>query len=345
MPSQKTYFYGFDYVRAIFCIFVVAWHNFIFGKPTYFHFNTIDNFSPTIPDILYFNILLLAVPVFFQLSLVLYILNSSSKNSSYFGRRIIRLLALFTFWSSSILLFRSFILGWNINEFFLNFNETIKTIVSGGRSRFFYFFSLIILTALTESILLYLQGKKHKNTFIIAGFVLSLIILIISPHFFAKANLLFNYSNPINFIPYVFSAFIVVGLLKKSNNTFTLSVLLLLYILFSIFEWTSIQYSLWSSYWKFILPPYTRVSVVFGTMFIVGLFGKVNKPPPKIISLLSSYSLGIYCLHRFIPTDEIWNTLNVHPHPMGIVNCVIQLFGALIITHLFRKIVFFRRFV
>lgn len=345
MPSQKTYFFGFDYVRALFCLSVVAWHNFIFGKPTYFHVNTINNFSPTIPDILYFNILLLAVPVFFQLALVLYIVNRSSKSRSYFGRRIIRLLALFTFWSSSILLFRSFILGWNINEFFLDFNETIKTIVSGGKSRFFYFFSLIILTALTEFLLLYFKNRKHKNTFIITGFFLSLIILLISPHLFAKANLLFNYSNPINFIPYVFSAFIAVGLLKKSNNTITLSVLLLLYLLFSIFEWTSIQYSIWSSYWKFILPPYTRLSVVFGTMFIVVLFAKVNKPPPKIISLLSSYSLGIYCLHRFIPTAEIWNTLHVHPHPMGTVNCVIQLLGALIITYLFRKTVFLRRFV
>lgn len=345
MTSQKTYFFGFDYIRAIFCLFVVAWHNFIFGPPTYFHYNTINNFFPTIPDILYFNILLLAVPVFFQLSLVLYILNRHSKSSNYFGRRIIRLLSLFFFWSSSILIFRYFILDWNINEFFLNLNETIKTLVSGGRSRFFYFFSLIILTCLAEPLLFYLQSRKNKNTFIFCAFVFSLIMLVVSPHLFAKANLLFNYTNPINFLPYVFSAFIVAELFKKSNRTITLSVLFALYILFSIFEWTTLQYSIWSSYWKFILPPYTRLSVVFGTMFIVGLFGKVNKPPPKIISMLSSYSLGIYCLHRFIPTDSLWDILNVTPHPMGIVNCIIQLLGALIITHLFRKIVFLRRFV
>jgi hypothetical protein len=170
-------------------------------------------------------------------------------------------------------------------------------------------------------------------------------MLVVSPHLFAKVNLLFNYSNPINFLPYVFSAFIVAELFKKSNSTIALSVLFSLYILFSIFEWTTLQYSIWSSYWKFILPPYTRLSVVFGTMFIVGLFGKVHKPPPKIISIVSSYSLGIYCLHRFIPTDALWDILTVTPHPMGLVDCTIQLLGALIITHLFRKTVFLRRFV
>ncbi len=345
MTSQKTYFFGFDYLRAIFCLFVVAWHNFVFGPPTYSHYNTINNFSPALPDILYFNILLLAAPVFFQLSLVLYLSNRHTGGSRYFRRRIVHLLSLFLFWSSSILLFRYFILGWNINEFFLNFNETIKTLVSGGRSRFFYFFSLIILTCLTESLLFYLQSRKNKNTFIVSAFVFSLIMLVVSPHLFAKANLIFNYSNPINFLPYVFSAFIVAELLKNSNSTIALSVLFSLYILFSIFEWTTLQYSLWSTYWKFILPPYTRISVVFGTMFVVCLFGRTKKPPPRIISVLSSYSLGIYCLHRFIPTASLWDILNVTPHPRGIANCIIQLLGALIITFLFRKIVFLRRFV
>jgi len=93
------------------------------------------------------------------------------------------------------------------------------------------------------------------------------------------------------------------------------------------------------------VPPYTRISIVFGAMFIVGLFGITNKPPPKIISMLSSYSLGIYCFHRFIPTAALWDILNVHLHSMGIVNCIIQLLGALIITILCRKIIVLRRFV
>ena len=345
MTSQKTYFFGFDYLRSAFSIFVVAWHNFIFGRPTYFHDYNINSFSPHIIDIIYFNLFVLSIPVFLQVSLVLYIPNRQSGGREYFTRRMIRLVSLYFFWSGLTLLFRHFILGLNIKSSFATYPTVLNTIMSGARSPFYYLFSLIVVTSLTELFIFFKSRTKYKNTLISVSFVLSLVVLMTSPHLFTRIGFGFSYWNPINFLPNVFAAFIMADLLKNRNRTLTVSVLFSIYLLFSVLEWTCIEYYIWSPYWGYIVPPFSRISLVLGAMFFVIMLGKVHRPSPRVISLVSSCSLGIYCFHSFIPTDQMWTILNVHPHPLGIVNCTIQLGGALILTLLCRKIPLLKRFV
>jgi hypothetical protein len=343
MTGQKTYFFGFDYLRAIFCIVVVAWHNSIFGETTRTYAPGISKISPTIPDIIYFNLFLLAVPVFYQIALILYISNRQERSSEYFTRRMARLLPLFFFWSGLMLLFQYCISDINIKPYFATFNAAMSTLVSGGRSLFYYFFPLIVLTPFTELLLLSLRKIKRKNAFITVCFVVSLIVLIASPDLLGRAD--HNYWISVEFVPYVFSAFILLDYLKENgDHTMTASVLFSLFILFSILEWTVIRHYLWSGYWFYIIPPYNRISLVFGAMFMVVVFGK-SKKPPRIISLLSNCSLGIYCFHSFIPTSQMWTIFNIHPRPLGIVNCIIQLGGALILTLLCRKIPLMKRFI
>jgi hypothetical protein len=344
MTGHKTYFFGFDYLRAIFCIVVVAWHNSIIGETTRTYSPGISRISPTIPDIIYFNFFLLAVPVFYQIALILYISNRQERGSEYFFRRMARLLPLFFFWSGLMLIFQYFVSGINIKPYFATYNAAISTLVSGGRSLFYYFFPLIVLTPFTELLLCSLRMQQVKKAFIAISFVASLVLLIASPDLLGKID--HNYWISVEFLPYVFSAFILVDYLKASSRrTWTASVLFSLFIIFSVLEWTVVRHHLWSGYWFYIIPPYNRISLVFGAMFMVVVFGKTEKPPPRIIFLLSNCSLGIYCFHSFIPTSQMWKFFNIHPHPLGIVNCLIQLSGALILTLLCRKIPLMRRFV
>ncbi len=344
MENKQRYFPGFDYLRAALCIFVVAWHNFVFGAPTYVTDATINRLSPTIQDILYFNLLLLAVPTFFQLSLFLFLRTRRERGGGHFTDRMSRFSSLLIFWSLMVILYR-YMLGWNITDYFRDLTQTVLTIITGGRSIFYYFFSLLFLTALAEALFFFLEHQpRYRNSIVWAAVVFSVIIFVAAPHVFARLGVWFDYWNPLNFIPYAFSAFLLVDFsARKNRNTITAG-LFLLCLVFSLGEWLFIKYYIWNNYWGYIMPPYARVSVVLGAMFLVLFFTQISLPPAKIIRLLSAYSLGIYCFHKFIPEDRI-SKIFVFTSAPGLFNFLIQLGGAVILTAIFKRIIWLRKFV
>lgn len=344
MENKKKYFSGFDYLRAALCIFVVAWHNVIFGAPTFFHEATIDRLSPKVQDIIYFNLLLLAVPTFFQLSLFLFLRLRKARGARYFVNRIIRFSSLLIFWSAMVILYR-YILGWNLAGYFSDLTQIVLTIITGGRSIFYYFFSLLFITAVAEIFFIFLsKTTRHKNSIIWISFALSLIILMVAPHIFARLEIRFDYWNPFNFIPYAFSVFLLDNFFTRENRTTITMALFLIYILFSVCDWIFIKHYIWNNYWGYIVPPYARLSVVFGAMFMLLAFLPVSHPPAKIISVLSEYSLGIYCFHKFIPAEDLCK-LFAFSVPPGLVSFLVQLGGAIILTAICKKIIWLRKFV
>lgn len=90
--KAKENIYGFDWLRAICCVMVVLWHS-----------SALDllNNNPSliiIKNIINFNILLLAVPIFIQISLILFLKKRKVKAKYFLESRIPRLLSLYTFW-------------------------------------------------------------------------------------------------------------------------------------------------------------------------------------------------------------------------------------------------------
>jgi hypothetical protein len=344
MEKEIKYFYGFDYLRAVLCIFVVSWHNFLFGVPTYFNQSAIDKLSPTLSDIIYFNILLLAVPTFLQMSIFLYLLSRKLKSINYFIKRMLRYSSLLLFWSVMVLLYR-YMLGWKLTDYFSDLSQTTITLISGGRSIFYYFFCLLFLTAFAEAYYICTAKiTRHKNVFIIGSFFLSIIIMIAAPHVFAILELPFNFRNPINFIPYVFSAFLLIDLSNRKNPNTIAAALFLLYMVFSLCDWLFLKYYIWNTYLGFIVPPYTRISLVFGAMFLVQFFLQPSHPPTKVITFLSQYSLGIYCFHSLIPADRVCKLFSLSSSRTLFI-FLVQIVGSIILTAVYKRIPLLRQFV
>ena len=344
MENNKNYFFGFDYLRAGLCIFVVAWHNVIFGPPTVLNSSMIEHLSPTVADIIYFNILLLAVPTFFLTSIFLYVLLRQHRPANYFIDRMKRFASLLIFWSVTVSLYR-YMMGWNLNDFFNGRLQTTLTIVTGGRSVFYYFFSLIVLTGIAEAFFLFTSKiKRHKNFILWVALAFSLIILIIAPRVLAQYKIAFDFWSPFNFIPYAFCAFIIADYsTSKHYNTIT-AVLFLLYLVFSVMDWMLIKYYIWDHYRGYIMPTYARISIPFGAMFLVLLCSRIARPPAKIISHLAQYSLGIYCFHTFISEDRL-SKLFAFSSSQRLLNFLVQIGGSIILTAVFKRVIWLRNFV
>lgn len=300
--ETKKHFQTFDLYRAIFAIFVVAWHTHALGETELF--SSTDKFSVSLVDVIYFNVFLIAVPLFFQVSLFLYVKNRKN-TKEYFKKRIVNLLYLSFFWVSCWLFFITGIEPIPLKEIPI-------FIITGGRSIFYFFISLLLLTVVTEFILRTEKFFKPKTYLIIQWLLLLVSILVlvfkgvISNYLGEYLRLFFvPYSSPINFIPYVFVAIIINQLCKKNKISIGSKfyvVSLTIYILLSFIEWNTLPNSIYIIYDGYPFPPYERISLIFGsaTLLLFAIYKDIKTP--KIINYLSASSLGIYCIHYFVIT-------------------------------------------
>lgn len=294
--SERHHYYGLEYLRAFFCICIVALHSNIL-KTVPFDPNLVLTFKPGLSDIIVFNIFFLAVPVFFTISLFLYIHNSYSKEN-YWIKRLKRLAGAYAFWVTLSIAYKYYkMLGTDKNfyDYFFSSPALIfSTIISGGFSVFFFIFSLIVLSLVMEAILRF--SISQSVIFISACFVTSSFSLFIIPIVMEKFGIDFSLYNPLNFTPYIFSALLIYR--TKDLHSFSLLLAMgFLWIGSAAIEWHYVNNFV--GYAKHIIPPYARASHVFGATFIVlGALAFFNSSP-QIISLLSAYSMGIYCIHSF----------------------------------------------
>ncbi|MEG4507038.1 acyltransferase family protein [Microcoleus sp. F6_B4] len=308
--SEK--FYGFDYLRAICCILVVAIHA---GIP-----NLLLSYKSLYNFIVY-NISYLAVPIFFQISFILFFINRE-KQEGYFFKKIFKLIKLYFVWG---LISQIYLLA--INEISVNqlmdltdIRKLIIFIITDGYSNpFYFFFSLLLLTTFAELFAFYSEKVKINNELIcysaLIFFCIIVFLLPLSVIFFGKEfAILAQHFNPLNFVPYVFSSFIIKNDLSKTqlNNFFYFNKknisILILFIVFAIFEWKYLDSPLlWNGFREDFLPTdsedalpvYSRLSLVFGAWSIALISLKVTSEPHFIVKLFSDLSLGVYCLHSF----------------------------------------------
>ena len=115
------------------------------------------------------------------------------------------------------------------------------------------------------------------------------------------------YWNPIFFIPYIFSASILVlvdentesGLTKYFYKMRFLFILILIssFILLSWLEWQIFNAP--SIFGGYLLPPYARASLVIGSFLVCYCAILYKGKSSKLVDELSQESLGIYLLHGY----------------------------------------------
>jgi hypothetical protein len=306
-------FEGFDFLRAIFSIAIVADHTDVFTLATIYGVSSIT-------DLLYANFSYIAVPVFFQISLFLFFLKSEKVEFNEFVQnRMIRLISLYLFWVISLVLFKLFFKegGAGMSKLgSLSIRGWIEFIVSGGNSPFYFFFSLIFVTTLAALLVLFFKktgrysrkiGVSYWLFFISCILIFSFsiidpILTIIyvgnreSSIILTVSNIVsWNY-NPLNFLPYIFTATIAVqefdrGKLNQMSSRlkFKLWSLFALFLIFTLLEWLLLDR----------LIHYSRLSLVFGSWLLLYLALLSTYKAPDVVSFISEYSLGIYAIHLF----------------------------------------------
>jgi surface polysaccharide O-acyltransferase-like enzyme len=309
-PREKIE--GFDYLRTVFCLVVVFVHLFPSGPGEHG-----SNHGENLTNALQYNFASLAVPVFLQISLFLFYKNRMSKGSDYLTKsRLPSLLKPYLLWTLAYAF---------INNTFSSFDLAspkyiLLFLITGGYSIFYFFFSLLILTACAEMIirLLHVKAFLTENSiglyyllFIISS-VLTLVFQISPYKGFTEIW------NTFNFMPYVFSSFIILHDFRQAPerpglSKVKLSLLATAYLVFACAEWKYLPGLSSAGLWEGLLPPYTRLSLVFGawTLTYAALLYAPQTSP--IVRKISSCSLGIYCLHPFLTpiieslVNQIWS--------------------------------------
>lgn len=358
-------FEGFDFLRAIFSVAIVALKTNLFLLLELL-------VSGALAYSLMAKVAYLAVPVFLQISLFLFYLKSAERGFSYFFyRRLPRLISLYLFWVGLKILF-DILIGDeldSIRKMASSPRILIEFIVSGSQSPFFFFFSLTFLST-AAAILAFLftklqisQPKKlfvnHVLLFTSCFFVFGLSVTELfvnqlgvgSLSGFARSvsNIAFWDYNPFSFLPYLFTTAITVqelneGRLESWSSSLKLKAfsLLLLAVFFTVLEWHLFEK----------LLHYSRLSLVFGSWFLLYLALLSPLKAPSSIKFLSSCSLGIYAFHVFLTHYPAVNKIGFlkdmfHAVP-GLeiaIDFITVLVGSIALTVIFRRIRVFQNYV
>jgi len=139
MNDINRYYYGFDYLRAILPFFVIAIHTRFVSA--YGNLFSDGRAGINIFDVVQYNLLILAVPSFFIISLFLFFKKKQTSKKEDIAR-IYKLFVLYVFWMSLWVLIKK-------PPHPSDISHAVMFMVRGGNSIFYYFFTLIILTAIS----------------------------------------------------------------------------------------------------------------------------------------------------------------------------------------------------
>jgi surface polysaccharide O-acyltransferase-like enzyme len=365
-------FEGFDFLRAVFAIAIVAYKTNIFLVP----YLLIDStwtygLSTYILGGMYGA---MAVPVFLQISLFLFYNKTENAGFNYFLKnRLPKLLSLYLFWVGGITVFDFLFIGKleTIKNITSSTKAFLEFIISGNNTPYFFFFSLIFVTIFAQILNLFLKKIDKELTRINLCYYLlfaACILIFISSIFEPITNHLdlqngfikiinnitqWNY-NPLNFLPYIFTASITMqdykqGKLENKNMlTRKLGTLIFFTLIFFVLEWILTSNHLMIQINQASLDHYMRLSLVFGSWFLlyVALLSKYKVP--KVIKFISANSLGIYGFHELLLFRGVFNLNAFFPEisPSGIiVKFLVVLAASLLLSLLFKKLKWLKKFV
>jgi hypothetical protein len=230
--------------------------------------------------------------------------------------------------------------------------------VTGNNSLFYYLFSLIFVIVIAELVFRFSeQVDNQKKLHCLLFFVSGLIVLLLPIAGLSSKQLvsLSAYWNPINFIPYIFSSFLLVKEFnesennKKNNSYFKILFIIALIILilfFANWEWRYLKLAqLWGG-GEYILPPYSRVSLIFSALLSTYIALHFSYQSPRFIKLVSDCSLGIYCLHNFLKIllNKVLNISDTEFLPKMIA-FIVTIAIAIALTRFFRRVKVLKDFI
>lgn len=356
---------GFDFLRAIFSVAVVALKTEAFLLVEFFSTTTVFILSKA-------TFAYLAVPVFLQISLFLLYIKSEETGLSYFFRkRLPRLISFYIFWVSLKVLFDVFVKKelWEVAEVASSVRGLIEFIVSGSHSPFFFFFALIFLSTLASTLIFVFKKFRidsSRRLFATYGLLIASCLFVFgssvaeisvtflnngSPSGIARSisSIAFWDYNPFCFLPYLFTALISAqefqeNKLKNWSSSLKskLFILLSLSIFFTILEWNLFDRML----------HYSRLSLVFGSWFLLYLSLTLQLKAPSIVKFMAACSLGIYGFHVFfihpLLGNKIWIFGQLFERVPGLsilVEFIIVLASSIALTMAFKRIRFLKNYV
>jgi hypothetical protein len=338
-PADSKYYFGFDYLRAILSLMVVAWHMRLFGMSQIFNPNNFQNHEFMLSDIINFHFFLLAVPTFFLISLFLFSLRIEEKGFSYFKSRIMEIFLIVIFWAFFYHVFEGFDA---LPEITRSLPVFVSFILEGYAPVNYFFVSLIILYTI-----LYFARNIETRTLVIL-FLISLSLLWIFPQSVITLNsssiqmdqylrtftILAGFMSPFNFVPLVFASLILRDIIQnktklknidlvslKKKLPYFVVILLVLFIIASVFEWIWMPNGNFFEFNGSGLPAYTRISVIIGGIILFLFSLSIDKKPGKTVQFMSRNSFGLFCIHNVsIPVvaknfDILLNGMNIQPSP------------------------------
>jgi surface polysaccharide O-acyltransferase-like enzyme len=336
----KKYISGFDYLRAVFSILVVMWH----AKSM----SDIMAMQPGMQNILkvfYYNICLLGVPVFFQISLFIFY-NKQATDRSYFRRKKLPdLLIVYSIWMSIGLVVNSVVSKGEDLLALGNLKNLILFFITGSRPELYFLFSLVFVTVLAFLNHEFLVDRKNSIYIQSTLLCLSLMAIVwMDAMAIVTHKQLFSAPwNPICFIPYVFSSSILILLDRDNRSSLAISfykqrfvfgsILLTIFLVLSSLEWQLINFPSIINGGE-LLPIYARISLVFGAFITCYCAILHQGKPSNLIKEISQESLGIYVIHRYIL--QFMQYLN---SSVGIIfNPIVELFFAVTISIFMSKL-------
>lgn len=298
LSLRPSYYYGFDYLRAFMSLAVVAWHLQVFGISALFDKNEFLRHAISFSDIINFHLLLLAVPVFFLISLFLFF-DHYKTHDRYFKNRIKKISGLYGFWLGLFLLFYAWRYGF-VSLLPTDGKDLLVKITSGWSTLYYFFFSLLLMTCLARIV------ARMRRSIVWLLLVISLASLWGAAFLVkigAAPNYLVAYWNPLNFVPYVFIARLWADNADKHLCPLRALPFFLLsvgFVFAAFFEWQWMINSNNFQYNGSALPAYTRVSLVLAAVIVFCWSFLLRHRPNRLIRFLSDYSLGLYCLHGYV---------------------------------------------
>ena len=299
---SSSRWHGVDYLRATMSLAVIAWHMRLFGISSLSDMSKYSTHHIQLSDIINFNLLLLAVPVFFLISIFLQV-EKWAKNSAGFWGRIERLTYIYCFWTGIFLIVckmeGQLSLIWPKTAI-----EAGLFVISGGKSLFYFLFSLILLTTLSHMTMrLRLTQQKILTLFLLVSLWICPAVVVR----YDALHLLTAFWNPLNFLIYAYIAHLLYRYIGNNPHVThstafkkALGLIFILFLIAAICEWTWFRGINNFKYNGFAFPSYTRPSVAIGATFLFLLSFTIRHPPAFIIKLISEYSLGLYCVHGFV---------------------------------------------
>ncbi|MFB2839397.1 acyltransferase family protein [Floridanema evergladense] len=364
--NRKQNIEGFDFLRAIFSVVIVALKTRIFVLGEIF-------VSATFAYALMAKVAYLAVPVFLQMSLFLFYLKSEKLSFVYFlKKRLPRLILLYVFWVGTYVLFEIVVKGNSaiVKGVTSSTRSMIEFIISGGQSPFFFLFSLIFLTTLAAIVVTAFkkienESVKHWISYALlfvcalAVFSFSLIPFTVTQlggnsetgitH--SISSIVFWDYNPFCFLPYLFTSLIVIqdfnsGKLEQFSSSFKvkLCTILALFIGFTIIEFHTLEK----------LLHYSRISLLLGSWLLLYLALLSPLKASPIVKFIASCSLGIYAFHvlltgltlPIIGNNEFFkNIFETVPGSDIVLEFVVVLTGSIALSFILKKIKWLKTFV